>query len=139
MTINVVEGHFISIAKFGKTSVHHPHELGVVGGGIHVGHDFCQMRLLDRPLEPVIGRRFAPTRWRTADAMLSSELGNRYAATRVYHADRRHRGGLAACGARAAASEKQQGPTAPSYESTLNAIRWRAAWVSPLSRNHHER
>ena len=25
------------------------------------------------------------------------------------------------------------------YESTLKAIRWRAAWVSPLSRNHHER
>jgi hypothetical protein len=24
-----------------------------------------KMRLLDRPLEPVIGRRFAPTRWRT--------------------------------------------------------------------------
>src|SRR5208283_3063725 len=23
--------------------------------------------------------------------------------------------------------------------STLNAIWWRAAWVSPLSRNHHER
>ena len=46
-----------------------------------------------------------------ADAMLSSELGNRYAATRVYHADRRHRGGLAACGARAAAGEKRQGLT----------------------------
>jgi uncharacterized protein YbjT (DUF2867 family) len=34
------------------------------------------------------------------------------------------------------AGEKQQGPAAPSYESTLNAIRWRAAWVSPLSQNH---
>ena len=45
MTINVVEGHFIGVAKFGQTSVHHPHELGVIGSGIHVGHDFCQMRL----------------------------------------------------------------------------------------------
>src|SRR5438874_9424839 len=42
----------------------------------------------------------------------------------------------------AAAGEKPQGRTDPSggvYESTLKAIRWRAAWVSPLSRNHHER
>jgi hypothetical protein len=40
---------------------------------------------------------------------------------------------------RAAARKKQQGLTAPSYESTLNAIRWRASWVSPLSRDHHKR
>src|SRR5260370_104160 len=40
--------------------------------------------------------------------MLSSELGNRYAMTRVYHVPRRrHRGGLAACGARAAAGAEQ--------------------------------
>src|SRR5258705_13230008 len=66
-------------------------------------------------------------------------LGNRYAAPRVYHADR----GTAAAWPFAAHAQpparSQQGPTAPSYESTLNAIRWRAAWVSPLSRNHHER
>jgi hypothetical protein len=49
-----------------------------------------------------------------ADAMQSSELGNRYAATRVYHRGPRPRGGLAACDARAAAG--QQGQTAPSYE-----------------------
>jgi hypothetical protein len=30
-------------------------------------------------------------------------------------------------------------PAGGIYESTLKAIRWRAAWVSPLSRNHHER
>src|SRR5437667_9481477 len=41
----------------------------------------------------------------SADTMLSSELGNRYAATQVHHAGRRHCGGLAACGARAAAGE----------------------------------
>jgi hypothetical protein len=51
--------------------------------------------------------------------MLSPELGNRYAATRVFHAGRRHRGGLVACGARAAAGEKQQGPAVPTYESTV--------------------
>jgi hypothetical protein len=64
---------------------------------------------------------------------------NRHVATRVYQRGPRHRGGLAACGARTAAGKRQQGPTAPSYESTLNAVRWRAAWVSSLSRNHHKR
>jgi hypothetical protein len=36
---------------------------------------------------------------RLPGAMLSSELGNRYAATRVGLVGRRHRGDLAACGA----------------------------------------
>jgi len=37
--------------------------------------------------------------------MLSSELGNRYAATRVYQAVSGNRGGLAACGARSGRRE----------------------------------
>ena len=40
------------------------------------------------------------------------------------------------------AGEKPQGRATPSggvYESTLKAIQCRAAWVTPLSRNHHER
>src|SRR5258708_20966574 len=40
--------------------------------------------------------------------MLSSELGNRYAATRVHHAGRGHRGGLVACGARAAPARSRK-------------------------------
>jgi hypothetical protein len=52
--------------------------------------------------------------------MLSSELGNRYATTRIYH---NGRGGMAACYARAAAGEKPQSRTSSSYESTLNTIR----------------
>src|SRR5258708_3690299 len=40
--------------------------------------------------------------------MLSSELGNRYAATRVHHAGRGHRGGLVACGARAAPARSRE-------------------------------
>ena len=98
----------------------------------HLRHWLCTAPIVSVPIKVPV----------SADAMLSSELGNRYAATRVHHAGRRHRGGLAACGACAAAGEKPQGRTAPSegvYESTLKAARWRAAWVSPLSRNHHQR
>jgi hypothetical protein len=45
MTINVVEGHFIGVAKFGQTSVHHPHELGVIGGGIMYAMTFVRCDL----------------------------------------------------------------------------------------------
>src|SRR5712691_6531710 len=78
----------------------------------HLRHWLCTAPIVSVPIKVPV----------SADAMLSSELGNRYAATRVHHVGRRHRGGLAACGARAAAGEKPQGRTAPSggvYESTL--------------------
>jgi hypothetical protein len=87
----------------------------------HLRHWLCTAPIVSVPIKVPV----------SADAMLSSELGNRYAATRVHHAGRRHRGGLATCGARAAAGEKPQGRTAPSggvYESALKAIRWRVAY-----------
>src|SRR6266404_7507458 len=40
--------------------------------------------------------------------MRSSQLGNRYAATRVHHAGRGYRGGLVACGARAAPARSRK-------------------------------
>src|SRR5208283_3414360 len=75
----------------------------------HLRHRLCTAAIVSVPIKVPV----------SADAMLSSELGNRYAATRVCHAGRRHRGGLAACGACAAAGKRQQGATAPSYEFDL--------------------
>src|SRR6266481_8756258 len=94
----------------------------------HLRHWLCTAPIVSVPIKVPV----------SADAILSSELGNRYAAREFITLVGGHRGGLPACGARAAAGEKPQGRTAPSggvYESTLKAIRWRAAWVSPLSRN----
>src|SRR5215475_13524900 len=73
----------------------------------------------------------------SADAMLSSELGNRYAATRVYHGGPQSPGGRLRC-TRSRRREAARS-NCSSYESTLNAVRWRAASVSPLSRNHYKR
>jgi hypothetical protein len=50
----------------------------------------------------------------------SSEVGNRYATTRVFHAGRRHRGGLVACRARAGRRGKSsKGRLVPTYEIDL--------------------
>src|SRR5712692_1234943 len=51
----------------------------------HLRHWLCTAPIVSVPIKVPV----------SADAMLSSELGNRYAATRVHHAGRRHRGGLA--------------------------------------------
>ncbi len=48
-----------------------------------LGHWLCTAAIVSVPIKVPV----------PADAMLSSELGNRYAATRVYDTGRRHRGG----------------------------------------------
>ena len=57
----------------------------------------------------------------SAGSMLLSELGNWYAATRVYHAGGGTAAALGACDARAAAGHRQ-GPLAQFYESMRCAL-----------------
>ena len=68
----------------------------------HLRHWLCTAPIVSVPIKVPV----------SADAMLSSELPNRYAATRVHHASRRRDGRVAARGARAAgdAGDRIAGP-----------------------------